>query len=359
MRPSTKSDPADPVVFWFRVGKVQLARFPEVGVPRIGVTSVGEVANTSEPVPVSSVTAPLKLVLDGVAKNVATPVPKPLTPDAIGRPVQLVKTPAEGVPKAGVVKLGEFSGASCWVAALIWQKKPADVVHISPLIGELGAVPCGATKLPRVVLLALPVIRSVAVRYWKVAVPVSAGESENTKAPVPVSPVTAAARFALDGVAKKAAIPAASPLIPVETGNPVQFVKTPLVGVPSSGVTSVGDVANTKLPVPVSSVTAALKLVLDGVARKVATPVPSPLTPDAMGSPVQFVSTPDVGVPSKGVTSVGDVDRTASPEPVDVPTPVPPFATGRIPVTPVVSGSPVALVRTKAEGVPKDPPGAR
>jgi hypothetical protein len=36
---------------------VQLLRLPEAGVPSAGVTRVGDVANTSEPVPVSSVTA--------------------------------------------------------------------------------------------------------------------------------------------------------------------------------------------------------------------------------------------------------------------------------------------------------------
>ncbi len=39
--------------------------------------------------------------------------------------------------------------------------------------------------------------------------------------------------------------------------------------------------------------------------------------------------------------------------PVEVVTPVPPFATGSVPVTPVVSGSPVALVSTAADGVPR------
>ena len=43
-----------PVVFWFNVGNVQLAKLPEVGVPSTGVTSVGLVANTNEPDPVSS-----------------------------------------------------------------------------------------------------------------------------------------------------------------------------------------------------------------------------------------------------------------------------------------------------------------
>jgi hypothetical protein len=59
------------------------------------------------------------------------------------------------------------------------------------------------------------------------------------------------------------------------------------------------------------------------------------------------------GVPRFGVTSTGDVDRTAFPVPVDVVTPVPPLVTGSVPVTPVVRGSPVALVRVTAEGVPR------
>ena len=54
----------------------------------------------------------------------------------------------------------------------------------------------------------------------------------------------------------------------------VQFDNVPDVGVPSTGVTKVGLVANTKAPVPVSSVTAAARLALDGVVRNVATPVP-------------------------------------------------------------------------------------
>jgi hypothetical protein len=43
-----------PVVFWLSIGKVQLVKFPDAGVPRIGVTNVGLVANTNAPEPVSS-----------------------------------------------------------------------------------------------------------------------------------------------------------------------------------------------------------------------------------------------------------------------------------------------------------------
>lgn len=53
-----------------------------------------------------------------------------------------------------------------------------------------------------------------------------------------------------------------------------------------------------------------------------------PVTPVDNGKPVALVSVPDVGVPRIGVTKVGDVDKTVSPVPVLVVTPVPPFKTG-------------------------------
>ena len=53
-----------------------------------------------------------------------------------------------------------------------------------------------------------------------------------------------------------------------------------------------------------------------------------------------------------GVVMVGEPDRTTFVVPVEVVTPVPPLATGKVPVTPVVSGSPVAEVKTIAVGVP-------
>jgi hypothetical protein len=81
--------------------KLLNARLVPVAAPRTGVTKVGVVANTAEPVPVSSVNAARKFALDGVVKNVATPVPKLDTPVAIGKPVQLVKVPLAGVPSTG------------------------------------------------------------------------------------------------------------------------------------------------------------------------------------------------------------------------------------------------------------------
>jgi hypothetical protein len=53
-----------------------------------------------------------------------------------------------------------------------------------------------------------------------------------------------------------------------------------------------------------------------------------------------------------GVVKVGVLLRTRLPVPVLVPVPVPPLAGGSTPVTPVVSGRPVALVRVTEAGTP-------
>jgi hypothetical protein len=243
------------------IGKpVALVNVPLVGVPNTGVTKVGEVAKTAEPVPVSSVKAERRLAELGVARKVATPLPRPDTPVEMGRPVAFVKVAAEGVPKSGVTKAGDVA---------------------------------------------------------------------NTADPVPVSSVKAERRLALEGVAKKVATPVPKPLIPVLTGKPVALVKVAEAGVPRVGVTKVGELANTKAPEPVSSDTAEARLADDGVPRNVATPVPKdvipvpplatgkvPVTPVVRGRPVKLVATPDDGVPKAGVTKVGLVANTFEPEPV-------------------------------------------
>ena len=98
---------------------------------------------------------------------------------------------------------------------------------------------------------------------------------------------------------------AAFPPILSPAAVPVIFVPTSVEGVPRFGVTNVGLVANTAAPVPVSSVNAAARFALDGVARRVAMFAPRPDTPVATGKPVQLVSVPEVGVPNTGVVIVG------------------------------------------------------
>jgi hypothetical protein len=105
----------------------------------------------------------------------------------------------------------------------------------------------------------------------------------------------------------------------------------------------VGEVERTLLPLPVELVTPVPPLATGRV----------PVTPEVSGKPVQLVSVPDDGVPKAGVTKTGEVESTLLPLPVELVTPVPPFATGRVPVTPVVSGKPVQLVSVPEVGVPK------
>lgn len=110
----------------------------------------------------------------------------------------------------------------------------------------LVTVPVGLPVNAGVVSAAfVPVITPEAVRAATFTVPSNVGAVANTSAPEPVSPVTAAARFALDGVARNVATFAPSPLTPVLTGSPVQFVSVPEVGVPRTGVVSV---ASAKTP---------------------------------------------------------------------------------------------------------------
>jgi len=97
--------------------------------------------------------------------------------------------------------------------------------------------------------------------------------------------------------------------VPLEIVGAV-FVSIRLVIV---AVVSVGDVAKTASPLPVSSVRHEARFAEDGVARKVPTFVPSPLTPVDIGSPVQLVSVPLEGVPRTGVTKVGEVSESVSP----------------------------------------------
>ena len=53
---------------------VAFVKVTDVGVPRIGVTNVGLVANTFAPVPVSSVSKAARFALVGVPRNVKAPV---------------------------------------------------------------------------------------------------------------------------------------------------------------------------------------------------------------------------------------------------------------------------------------------
>lgn len=111
------------------------------------------------------------------------------------------------------------------------------------------------------------------------------------------------------------------------------------------GFVSAGAVLNTNDPEPVSSETAAIKLALDGVVKKVATPVPRPDTPVLIGKPVALVSVPLEGVPrAPPLTTGAPAEPTLTAKAVATPVPKPD--------TPVAIGKPVALVNVAELGVP-------
>jgi hypothetical protein len=223
------------------------------------------------------------------ARAVATPVPKPDTPVAIGRPVAFVRVALVGVPRIGVTRVGEVANTA-------------------------DPVPVSSVKAPK--------------RLAELNEPKDVALPTEVTAPVKLALVVT--------------LPAVRP-----EAVPVMFVPTKADGVPRAGVTKVGLLANTKEPVPVSSVTAEIRLADDGVPKNVATPVPKPLTPVEIGRPVKLVATPEAGVPNAGVTNVGEFDNTTLPVPVELVTPVPPLATGRVPVMSAVervTASQVAFV---------------
>ena len=88
---------------------VTLLMLVAVATPNTGVVSVGDVAKTLGPLPVSSVSNNAKLADVGVVKKVAAPLASPEIPVVTGKPVQLVSVPADGVPMFGVINTGLVS----------------------------------------------------------------------------------------------------------------------------------------------------------------------------------------------------------------------------------------------------------
>ena len=98
---------------------VALVNTPEEGTPSAGVTNAGEFANTIPPEPVTE-----------DARAAPTPLPSPVMPDT-GSPVAWVKTTEVGVPRFGVINVGD-------VASTVWPEPVAVVDPVPPLETERG-----------------------------------------------------------------------------------------------------------------------------------------------------------------------------------------------------------------------------
>jgi hypothetical protein len=138
---------------------VSLLILVAVATPNMGVTNVGVLANTNAPVPVSSVIAEIRFALDGVANQVATPVPSPVIDPTAGVMVTLL---------AAVISPFPFTvNVPVWVALpklptfeFTVANVPAAVTFAEPLKeGEVYAKsPVIAIVLPVVNVAAEPVV---------------------------------------------------------------------------------------------------------------------------------------------------------------------------------------------------------
>ena len=147
---------------------------------------------------------------------VVAPVPPlamakvPVIPVVNGSPVAFVNTPDAGIPKAGEVKVGDVN------VLLVIVSVPSSVAKVPDAAGNvIVAEPetAGAT------IVAEPVLGDAPAKAILVAEAVpkvgenKVGEVLNTTEPVPVSLVTAFAKFTLVGVAKNVPTPAPKLLI--------------------------------------------------------------------------------------------------------------------------------------------------
>jgi hypothetical protein len=148
----------------------------------------------------------------------------PVTPVVRGNPVQLVNVPDEGVPRAGVTKVGDVAKTLLPLPVFVTLIK---FLLLSVATADEIVNPLKLREAPN----AAPILGVVRV-----------GDVPKTNAPDPVlDEDTAVARFVLVGVTSHASTPEPSPETPVLIGNPVQLVKVPLAGIPNAGVIKVGD----------------------------------------------------------------------------------------------------------------------
>ena len=103
---------------------VRFVTVPELGVPSAPLNTTG---------------APALPTL--IARAVATPVPRPETPVLMGRPVQLVSVPLDGVPRIGVTRVGLFERTTLVV--------PVEVeTPVPPEATAMGVVALTVVKAP-------------------------------------------------------------------------------------------------------------------------------------------------------------------------------------------------------------------
>ena len=289
----------------------------------VGLVNAGALLKTKSPDPVSSETAEIRLALLGVVKNVATPVPSPETPVEIGNPVALVNVPLVGVPSAPPLTTNAPADPVL---------TPRAVTTPVPVVVVAGAAP--APPPITSALAASAALDAHALPLLKYGIP-------------PLVPAIVNAGVVV-GLAIETMPPVQPTLVTVPEPPPPDGVAQ--VPSPRQNVLDEAPVPLPRLAIGKFPVTCVVKSTLDNVP-------PSVRLPELVTLPVSVMPL-TVPVPLTDVTVPADAAGVAQ-----VPSPrqkvvddalVPEFrlATGRLPVTPVESGKPVALVNVALIGVP-------
>jgi hypothetical protein len=241
----------------------------------------------------------------------------PVVPPSIGSPVAFVKVPLEGVPKAGVTSVGLLESTT----------EPVPVDDVTPV------PPLATGRVPVTWLVRLTFDR----------VPPSVKSPVEVTVPVRVMPLTVPVPPTL------VTVPAPLPAPIAVRKEAASSEETVLSALKRGNVTALG-LATVKRFAP-SVVAPRLVRAADAVVAAVPPRAIGrvPVVPPSIGRPVAFVRVALEGVPKAGVTSVGLLDRTTFPVPVEEVTPVPPLATGSVPVTSDVRSMMLEDTITKSE----------
>ena len=306
---------------------VALVRTRAEGVPRAGVTKVGEVEKTKlvEVVPVVPAAVNPVILLKQVIVALEQLVPPlatgrtPVTPVVSGRPVKLVATPDAGVPRAGVVRIGEVKVllVRVWVAARVTTVsedpgKANDVLSVPVNVKELLAVRVLPSAIVKVAVVAgavsVTLLIVVAVATPKTGV-VSVGDVAKTRAPEPVSSSIRARSSEEASISvSRRTLPVVAPevsraILPVTSGK--VYVR--------SAVRSAVVMMPANLPAPVVNGNSLKSSSVAVAERRTRGAVPPAAVKMFWAEVAREVP---VATPSTGVTRVGVLAKTKAPLPV-------------------------------------------
>jgi hypothetical protein len=298
-----------------------------------------------------------------VVTEVAAIVPDPLVARLAPVPTTiaalelvLALSPENGAAVAVIVPLpdvAKLAPVPTTIAAVVLVDPVSALNAVLPPDPQADPVPDNTPEVLTCKHCVLPVTK------LKVTPVVKLGEVPNTSAPVPVSPVTADAKLALDGVAKNVAIPVPNPEIPASGAAVAVIVPEPVAPREEPVPTSIAAVVLVLAVSPENGAAVAVIVPLPVVPNEA--PLPTSIAAVVLVLPVSALNAvlPPEPHPAPESSSVVEFNHSAQCPlvmaplkigrfaPANVVAPVPPLATGR-----AVPESPIASVPLVVTGLP-------